>query len=400
VQKIESKLAELQGLYGPFGFPERLLQKIWLRGEFLGSTARLADGRTLRVLSPGRWNQLGGPDFRLAHLEIGDRRITGDVELHLREADWRTHAHATDPAYDDVVLHVVLFPTDATTTAGHDGRRIPLLVLLPLLTRGLEDYAEDDVVERFANRAHSQALDVLGALPEVERRRVLKLQAERRWEQKTRYAALRVQRLGWEEACHQTALEVLGYRYNRGAMLRVAASWPLAAWRNTDGLVGAVYTSEMNRWSVQGVRPANHPKTRLEQYARWVEAVPDWPERLRAWDWLNPPGDDEATRGLRKEMAYPTLRKRFCEELVGGALGGSRLDTLVCDAWFPLAAVANKAVLGHWFHWYPGDLPPHLAQTLRQIGVISRCQPLCHGLAQGLLGWWMAQERVLGVELG
>jgi len=400
VQVIESKLAELQGLYGPFGFPERLLQKIWLRGEYLGNPARLADGRTLRVLAPGRWNQLGGPDFRLARLEIDGRRIIGDVELHLREADWRTHAHAVDPAYDDVVLHVVLFPTDSTTTVGCNGRRIPLLVLLPLLKRGLEDYAEDDVVERFANRAHSRALEVLGALPEAERYRRLQQEAERRWKQKTRYAALRVQRLGWREACHQTALEVLGYRYNRVAMLRVAASWPLAVWRCGDGLVEAAYASELDRWSVQGVRPANHPKRRLEQYARWVAAVPDWPERLGEWNWSTPAGETVATRRLRNERSYPTLRKRLCQELVGGALGGSRLDTMICDAWFPLAAVANEAVLGHWFHWYPGDLPPHLGRTLRQIGVISRCQPLCHGLAQGLLGWWMAQERVLGVELG
>jgi hypothetical protein len=51
-------VAEIQGLYGPFTFTERLLQKIWLRGEFDAAHAIAEDGRTLRILSPGRWNLL------------------------------------------------------------------------------------------------------------------------------------------------------------------------------------------------------------------------------------------------------------------------------------------------------------------------------------------------------
>ena len=66
-------VAEIQGLYGPFTFSERLLQKIWLRGEFDAAHAVLEDGRPLRVLHPGRWNLLGGPDFRDARLSFGGR---------------------------------------------------------------------------------------------------------------------------------------------------------------------------------------------------------------------------------------------------------------------------------------------------------------------------------------
>ena len=57
------KVAEIQGLYGPFTFSERLLQKIWLRGEYDAAHAAAEDGRPLRVLHPGRWNLLGGRIF-------------------------------------------------------------------------------------------------------------------------------------------------------------------------------------------------------------------------------------------------------------------------------------------------------------------------------------------------
>jgi hypothetical protein len=132
-------VAEVQGLYGAFSFPERLLQKIWLRGDFDGSSARTADGRGIKVLHPGRWNHLGGPDFAGARLVIGGVETVGAVELHLHAKDWAAHGHASDHAYDGVVLHAVLFPCEEPFTRGAGGREIPILCLLPLLHHGLEE---------------------------------------------------------------------------------------------------------------------------------------------------------------------------------------------------------------------------------------------------------------------
>ena len=48
------QVAEVQGLYGPFTFPEVLLQQIWRRGEFQQTGSRTLDGAPLEVLHPGR----------------------------------------------------------------------------------------------------------------------------------------------------------------------------------------------------------------------------------------------------------------------------------------------------------------------------------------------------------
>ena len=109
----DSAVAEMQGLEGAFSFAEKLLQKIWLRGDFDRSAAVTTDGQRVRIIHPGKWNLLGGPDFTGARLRLGEaagRDLVGDVEVHLRAADWDAHGHARDPAYDGVVLHVVLFP--------------------------------------------------------------------------------------------------------------------------------------------------------------------------------------------------------------------------------------------------------------------------------------------------
>ena len=399
-------VAEIQGLYGPFSFPEKLLQKIWLRGDFDRRRAITTDGHSVAVISPGKWNLLGGPDFLGARIRIGDSaEITGDVELHLRASDWGAHGHAGDPAYHHVVLHVVLFPPDVgCVTRGAGGRVIPVVALLPLLHHDLEEFAADDAVETLAGRTHAKVSEKLAGLSNPALMVVLRESAQARWRQKVRFARLRIERLGWGNACHHTALEILGYRFNRAPMLNVASRWPLADWSGSQPGPAVMFDEFLDGWSLHGVRPANHPRTRLRQYEAWTRAQPNWPElfvrfREPRRD-CGPAAEDLAsTPEIRRRLQFAGLRKRFAAEICGAALGGSRLDNLICDGFFPLlAARAGQSDLagswyGVWYHWFAGDMPPVVMRSLRELGVFSgQMQPSCHGAAQGLLGWLLAQE--------
>jgi len=398
-ERTDPVVAEMQGLEGAFSFPERLLQKVWLRGDFSRAAAGLRDGRRLRVLYPGKWNPLGGPDFTGARLrlgEVGEGEVTGDVEVHLHAGDWDAHRHAQDPAYEGVVLHVVLFPPEAAhVTRGAGGREIPVLVLLPLLHHSLEELAADEAVEKLADRAWSRLPDELGARPAGEIAGLLRRQAEVRWRQKVGFARRRVERLGWEAACHHAALEILGYRFNRAPMLRLAGEYPLAEWVAGRVNPDTLYEGERASWSVQGVRPANQPRTRLRQYAGWVQARPDWPECARALARALPAiAPAEETRVVRRRHRLTERREQLAESLCAQAVGGPRFDNLMCDGVLPLLAVETGCeVEGLWHHWFPGDLPPMLNAGLRQVGVVDgRRQPACHGIAQGLLGWLLERE--------
>ncbi|MDD2763369.1 MAG: DUF2851 family protein [Opitutaceae bacterium] len=393
------KVAEIQGLYGPFTFPERLLQKIWLRGEFDSTRAATEDGRPLQVLRSGRWNLLGGPDFRDARLCLGGRELAGDVELHLHAGDWATHAHAADRLYDHVVLHVVLFPPAPGELALRtDGTPIPTLVLLPLLLHDLEEYAAEDAVETLASRTDWHATEELARRPVSEVRALLQARAEERWRQKGHFARRRIERLGWDEACHHAALEILGYRFNRVPMLKVAVRAPLADWAGGTVAVDALFVAERAAWSRQGLRPANHPRVRLGQYAVWTHAQPTWPGQLLkladALAILPPEGRAWPTALVRRRLDLPALRARFACEIAAEAIGGTRLDNLVCDGFLPLLSAWTSAdYFPLWFHWFMGDLPPRLASVLKALGIFDgSSQPACHGLAQGLLGWMLARE--------
>ena len=85
---------------------ELAIQKQWSEVR-RGTAFTLLNGVSLRVLSPGRWNRMPGPDFRNAKLELNGTALRGDVEVHGKTSDWIAHGHGGDPAYDNVILHVV-----------------------------------------------------------------------------------------------------------------------------------------------------------------------------------------------------------------------------------------------------------------------------------------------------
>ena len=394
---ILNYVAELQGLYGPFTMAERVVQKIWLREDFARDRATLTDGRAVQIRSVGAWNLLGGPDFYGARVVIAGQEITGDIEVHFHQADWRAHQHAADPAYARVVLHVVLFPpSEGELPAQHaDGRVLPTLVLLPLLHRDLEEYASDDALEIITARDQWERFAALAAEPIDQRRAIMRAHAQRRWQQKVHFAQRRIAQLGWMEAAHQTALEILGYQKNRAAFLAVATHYPLARWG--AGIEPAeIFASSDLSWRRQGIRPANHPLTRLRQYQRWVTHQPEWPERLgRLLRNRVTLGEGVSPSRARQLLGLKLQRTQLVRELLGGAVGGSRLDNLVCDGFLPLLAAREGGddLFNLWFYWYLGDFPDVLRRALPKLGLTGpRGQSLCHGCAQGLLGWVLQHE--------
>ena len=85
---------------------EQFLQYIW-KYRLLNPDLCTAGGERLAVLHPGIQNSDGGPDFFNARIRINETVWAGNVELHTRSSDWIRHRHQFDPAYDNVILHVV-----------------------------------------------------------------------------------------------------------------------------------------------------------------------------------------------------------------------------------------------------------------------------------------------------
>lgn len=394
-------VAEFQGLYGAFEFPERLLQKIWHLGFFLRSALATTDGRAIEIVSGGEWNLAGGgPDFKGAQLRIGGREILGDVELHFYPRDWRSHGHHHNPAFDNVVLHVSLFAPDYGDAGARTskGTRIPLLVLLPHLTCSIEEFALEDALEKVTGAgARNDLSEFLRKRPPSDVIGELTRLARARWEQKVGFAQLRIDRLGWDGACHHTALEILGYRHNRAPMLSVAEVFPLATWTGEVPDVERLWECGGSRWRVLGARPANHPRLRLAQYTTWVRAAPDWPSRLVSLARSLPVVADQSplatTAEIRRRAGFARLREQLAKEIAGGAVSGTRFDTIVTNGFLPLIAARGVAEpFATWCCWFAGDSPDWLKAALRDTPATpGKRPPLCEGLVQAALQFALEQ---------
>lgn len=127
-----TKLAEAPHRY--LTVSEQHIQAVWLEQKYFRDLKSL-DGLPVTVLSPGMWNAEAGPDFKKAHLRIGEEELRGDIEIHLSQEGWTNHHHDGDPNYQDVIFHLFLWkPKRVRSCMTNHGKEIPQASLFDYLT--------------------------------------------------------------------------------------------------------------------------------------------------------------------------------------------------------------------------------------------------------------------------
>lgn len=303
------------------------LSRAWAEQRLPGEL-RLTDGRLVQVVYPGVWSNSDGPDFKGAMVSFDGRLERGAVELHLQASDWYRHRHNHDPAYDDVVLHVVLRNDLSETVRTSNNGQPPTLEVRDLIT--LDGQASDERATKLIASLGSRT-----CLPTTSKDRpdlVRAVLLERGWsrmvEKQLRFSQ-ELQVLTAPEVLYRGLLDALGYSTNREGMAELGQRLPLqllerfsaqggyskvaAALLGTGGLlplaeamterVGARpqlldrlwdqartdYALEplpASAWTLNRVRPQNHPAARLASLATLIAAPRQRPvfERLLSMD--------------------------------------------------------------------------------------------------------------------
>jgi hypothetical protein len=86
---------------------EEFLHYLWKYSLYDTEKLLDSDGNHIVVINPGEYNRDSGPDFFNARLIINGTEWAGNVEIHTRSSDFDNHRHNTDPAFDNVILHIV-----------------------------------------------------------------------------------------------------------------------------------------------------------------------------------------------------------------------------------------------------------------------------------------------------
>lgn len=116
---------------------EDFLHFVWQFAKFDTAHLKTSAGERITLIYPGHHNLNGGPDFFNARLKINDQLWAGNVEIHINASDWYVHNHEQDPAYDNVILHVV-FDHD-TDIFRKNNAVIPTLELKNLIDKSVID---------------------------------------------------------------------------------------------------------------------------------------------------------------------------------------------------------------------------------------------------------------------
>ncbi len=283
--------------------PESVLVDLWRSCALDQATLTTREGISIEVVYPGRWNTDSGPDFIGAVVRAGEGSDTrGDIELHRRDVDWSGHGHHRDPAYNNVVLHVVW--QGSRPAALECGGSAPTLeVAAGLRTQSGAGASRARLGGRW--EPCSAAVEILGEQHLIG---ILDEAGEVRFLQHAGEFAATMVRDGAQQALHAGILGTMGYSKNRrpfeelarrvtyaeisevcaGLRPGEAVSWLEGRLLDESGLrdrprrllahrkVGPpTIQAPMSRsaWRLFRVRPSNHPVRRIRGAARILAAA-------------------------------------------------------------------------------------------------------------------------------
>jgi len=105
---------------------EEFLHYVW-KYRLYNPSISLDNGEFISIIKTGSYNTNSGPDFFNALIKIGTTSWAGNIEIHVNASDWFRHKHQSNPAYDNIILHVV-YNNDAVIQRSNNDP-IPTLVL-------------------------------------------------------------------------------------------------------------------------------------------------------------------------------------------------------------------------------------------------------------------------------
>jgi hypothetical protein len=278
----------------------------WQTRWFSGACGRefgTASGAKVHVTDFGQWNREAGPDFVRASVRINGNEHRGSIEVDLDASGWEQHGHATNPAYEDVVLHVVVNrPTRRHFSRTASNREVVQICLAD------HDDAEPEW-SGFAAARPGRCSAPLREIPAGHLEELLVTAARRRLERKGELLRSMIEARGVDAALFEATAVALGYKNNKLPFQLLAQRVPLSdaasargealffgvggflekpeppagaartevaeLWSSWWKLRAARSNSILPRraWNLAGVRPQNHPLRRIAALAalakRW-----------------------------------------------------------------------------------------------------------------------------------
>lgn len=202
---------------------EEFLHFLWRQARFDLRDLRTTTGAPISIQHFGTHNQDAGPDFSGGQVRVDGVQWAGNIEIHVNASQWYEHGHETDPAYDNVVLHVVY--EEDRPVYRRNGGRIPCLELHSRVPPG--------IYRTYYRLLHNEywipCQNQLHLVDEPTKQQWLNQVLRERLATKSRRITERLAEndRDWEDTFYQFLARSLGGRVNADAMEMLARSLPL-----------------------------------------------------------------------------------------------------------------------------------------------------------------------------
>lgn len=203
---------------------EALLHFIWQFQLFDQTNLKTTvDGEPVLVKKTGYHNHDAGPDFMNARVQVGNTLWAGHVEIHTKATDWFRHGHQHDPAYGNVILHVVLMD-DRQEPSSDSLAHVPCI--------DLQNRIAHTLLNRYEHlRQNRQWVPCADQFHQVKgftiRHWLNRLQVERLTAKKALIERLLSENNNdWQETLHQLMARSFGFKVNAEPFERLAKRTP------------------------------------------------------------------------------------------------------------------------------------------------------------------------------
>jgi len=379
---------------------EDFLHYLWKVGKFDCHHLVTTDGAQIHIHRPGIHNQNAGPDFLNAKVDIDGVSWKGHVEIHLMASDWMAHQHQKDPAYNAVVLHVVI-ESDRPVYM-QNGQPMPTLELKDRIPAGvlgrykqLSHTLSEIPCEQFLDRLHTVQIEQWLERLAVERlekkaRKIIQIHDQFKGDGEQalfylwcKYMGGKVNAEAFEELARRVDVRFLwkkrsflqqieSYLFGLAGLLpeKPKEVYPSLLQREFDFLNRTYKLRPMNgvQWRFFRMRPSNFPTVRLAQLSmiyhrlgRWLPWILEAPiDDLRAALCVHPSAywkehylfDKKTEKGLTS-VGEQQFQKLLINVVIPFRLAWSKLYPESCQAEEVLETLAeipaeNNKIIRLW----------------------------------------------------
>ena len=206
---------------------EDFLHYIWKFKKFDILNLKTAQNEPILIIKTGEYLELSGPDFFNAQLKIGKQKWAGNIEIHLKSSDWYLHNHEKDPAYENVILHVVW--ENDTPIYRKDNTEIPVLVLKEYVSKEIIENYNALVSPKTWISCEKQIKEINGFVFKNWQERLFFERLERKSE--FVYQLLEEMNQDWEAVLFCLLAKNFGLNTNGNSFLQIAKSLPFSVVR-------------------------------------------------------------------------------------------------------------------------------------------------------------------------